>query len=459
MNIKKATILAGLTLMSTQAYAANWLALQGTEKPNASARAKVWGFVQPEYQKTDGGELKAGPFSGQIMSPNVIRPDNTSTETFNIRRARIGVRGTGFPLDDKVNYFLLAEMGHNGITKLGKTGVALTDASITLNHIPGARVRVGQFKTPTAEEGLQAIHVFNYVNFTNVTNQMMLERYTDGDGSEVNGQPEFLADGVTPNPKWKPTGRFNGINGSVGAFRDQGIQVFDTFKVNKWEHSYAVMYGNGNGINREDNNNDKDTYVYWSSELLFGGKGARRQGLKMFAWNQSGTRTLTTSDAKGKGDYDRTRNGLGLTFLKGKYRAAAEYMTADGMIFNGSDGGAIPGSTNNAGDAQADINVLTEDKADGYYIDFGYKIIPKLELDLRYDVLNRGTETTAGERTFETITVGAQYFFNKKSRMTFNYEIRDQDAPGVPQSGAGSAPNQIADSLDDLLSLQLLVIF
>jgi len=456
MKLKKLTLLASLALFSTQTYAANWLALQGTEAPGAAPRAKLWGFVQPEYQSTDGGVLKAGPFKGQIMSPNVIRPDNTSTETFNMRRARIGVRGTGFPLDDKVNYFVLAELGHNGITKNGKTGVALTDASITLNHINGARIRVGQFKTPGSEEGLQAIHVFNYTNFTNVTNQMLLERYTDGDGSEVNGQPEFLADGITPNPKFKTGGTFNGINSSVGAFRDQGIQVFNTFKMNDWEHSYAVMYGNGNGINRTDNNDEKDTYIYWSSELVYGGKGGRRQGLKMFAWNQSGTRTLTTSDALGKGNYDRDRSGLGVTFLKGKYRAAFEYITADGMIFNGSDAGAIPGATNNAGDAKSDINVLTEGEADGYYVDFGYKVMPNLELDIRYDVLNRGTETSAGERTFETVTLGAQYFFNKKTRVTFNYEIRDQEAPNLPSADPA---NLIADSLDDLMSIQLLAIF
>ena len=448
MKLKKLTLLASLALFSTQTYAANWLALQGTEAPGSAPRAKIWGFVQPEYQSTDGGTLPAGtPFAGQILSPNVIRPDNTSTETFNIRRARIGVRGTGFPLDDKVNYFILAEFGHNGITKLGNTGVALTDASITLNHINGARIRVGQFKTPGSEEGLAAIHVFNYNNFTNVTNQMLLERYTDGDGSEVDGKP-LAAGGLD--------GRFNGINGSVGAFRDQGIQVFNTFKMNDWEHSYAVMYGNGNGINRGDNNDEKDTYIYWSSELVYGGKGGRRQGLKMYAWNQSGTRTLTTSDALGKGDYDRDRSGLGVTFLKGKYRAAAEYITADGMIFNGSDLGAIPGATNNAGDNKSDINILTEDKADGYYVDFGYKVIPNLELDIRYDVLNRGTETAAGERKLETVTLGAQYFFNKKTRVTFNYEIRDAEAPNLPSTHNA---NKIGSSLDDLMSISFLAIF
>lgn len=444
MNIKKITLMAGLSLMSTQLLASNWLSLQGTEPESSAPRAKLWGFIQPEYQNTGGGELADGPFKGQVMSPNLVKPDNKSDNAFNIRRARIGVRGTGFPLDPKVNYFFLAEFGNNGITAKTKSG-QLTDASVTFNHIKGARIRVGQFKTPTAEEGLQAIHVFNYVNFTSGTDQLLLERFTDGDGSDGDGKPVGGGGLVTTNP--------NGLNGSVGAFRDVGVQVFDTFKKGNWEHSYAVMYGNGNGINRSDNDDNKDTYLYWSSERVYAGKGPRRQGMKLFAWSQSGKRTLTTS---GAGEYDRDRSGIGMTYLKGKYRAAAEYITADGMIFNGSDAGAVPGSKNNAGDNIATVNILTEGEADTYYVDFGYKVLPNLELDLRYDVLNRGTETAAGERQFDTVTLGAQYFFNKKSRMTFNYEIRNQDAPGFPDT---APPNLIADGLDDRFSLQWLVIF
>ncbi len=446
MKFKKSTLILSLSLISAPTYAANWLSLQGLEKSGSSVRAKVWGFVQPEYTNISGTKLKAGPFKGQNMAPNMVGPDNKSSDTFNIRRARIGVRGTGFPLDDNVNYFFLAEFGNNGITKPAKTGVLITDASVTLNHVPNAHIRVGQFKTPGSEEGLQAIHVFNYINFTNISNQMMLERFTNGDGSDGNGKPAI-------DPTAKISTDVNGLNGSVGAFRDIGVQVFNTFKVKDWEHSYAVMIGNGNGISRTDNDDNKETYLYWSSELVYGGSGPRRQGMKLFAWNQSGKRTLTTS---GAGEYDRDRLGFGFTFLKDKYRAAAEYMTADGMIFNGSDGGAVPGSKNNAGDNISQLNVLTDDKADGYYIDFGYKVLSNLELDIRYDVLNRGTETKTGERVFDTVTLGAQYFFNKKSRLTFNYEIRNQEAPGFPDS---APPNQIADTLDDRLSLQLLVIF
>jgi len=145
-----------------------------------------------------------------------------------------------------------------------------------------------------------------------------------------------------------------------------------------------------------------------------------------------------------------------VSFQTDRYRAAAEYITADGMIFNGSDLGAIPGASNNAGDNTADINILTEDKADGYYVDFGYKVLPKLELDIRYDVLNRGTEVAANERKFDTVTLGAQYFFNKKTRVTFNYEIRNQEAPNLASTHNA---NKIANSLDDLMSVSFLAIF
>ncbi len=442
MNFKKKLFISSivtilLTGMST-VHSTNWLSLQGTEPDGQSARARVWGFIQPEYQSTDGTKLKGGPWRDQNAIFNQIAPDLKSDSTFSIRRARIGVRGTGFPLDNKVNYFFLAEFGNNGITRAGgqQGGAKITDASVTLSHIPGARIRVGQFKTPGAEEGLQAIHVFDYINFTNATNGLLLERFFNSDGSVDGGG--------------------NGPNGSVGAFRDVGIQVFNTFKFGSWEHSYAVMYGNGNGIARGDNDDNKETYLYWSSELVFGGKGGRRQGWKMFVWNQDGKRTILAGNPQTVGEFDRTRTGLGTTFRKDKYRAAFEYMTADGMIFNGTDGGTLPGATSNDGTQTASFNMETKGEADGYYGHFGYAITPSLELDLRYDVYNRMTDVAAKERQFTTTTLGAQYFFNKKSRAIINYEFRDAEAPNLPGT---APPNQIGESLDDRLSAQLLVIF
>ncbi len=449
---------ASALLASGEALAVNWLKMQGTEPPGAAARARVWGFIQPEYQQTKGTKLRAGGWAGQRAIFNQVRPDLKSDSGFNIIRARLGVRGTGFPLDSKVNYFFLMEAGNNGITRQGGGSVKITDASVTLNHIKGLRIRIGQFKTPGADEGLRAIHVFDYINFTNATNQLLLERFFDGDGSQdAPGQP------------------VNRPNGPVSAFRDVGIQLFDWFTTGSWEHTYAVMVGNGNGITRGDNDDNRELYLYWASELLFPGaspfpsgahlappswsadhhgpRGARYQGLKLFAWYQDGKRTLTKENP---GEYDRTRWGFGFTYRKGKWRGGAEYIRAKGMIFSGTDGGALPGAANNAGTAVADFNVVTDGKADGWYVDVGYLVHPTVELDLRYDVLNRNTQSASLERQFETWTLGMQYFFNKKSRLILNYEFRDAEAPNLP----GTHPaNRILSGMDDRLSGQLLIIF
>lgn len=430
-TFKTGTVLGAL-LLAGQAHSANWLMLQGTEPAGSAEMAKVWGFVQPEYQSTSGTELRAGPFSGQSAVFNQIGPDLKTESQFNIRRARLGVRGAGFPLDSNVNYFFLVEAGNNAITRNGGGSVKVTDASVTFNHINGARFRIGQFKYPGSEEGLQAIHVFDYINFTNVTNGLLLERFYDGDGSDTQSA--------------------NSPNGAVGAFRDVGVQVFDTFKHNDWEHSYALMAGNGNGIARGDNDDNKDVYLYWSSAKVFSGQGPRRDDWKLFAWSQQGKRTLVNLDQ----EFDRDRWGVGTTFRKDRYRAAFEYIKADGMVADGTDGGAVPGSRNNADTATASWNVATDGEADGWYAHFGYAVTPKWELDIRYDVLNRVTNVAAAERQFETLTLGAQYFVNRKTRVIFNYEIRDAEAPNL----AGTAvPNRILDGIDNRVAVQVLAIF
>ena len=146
---------------------------------------------------------------------------------------------------------------------------------MTLNQIPHARVRIGEFKYPGEEEGLQAIHVFNYINFTSVTDQLLLERFFDGDGSNTQNENEPVA---------------------FGAFRDIGVQVFDWFDWLGWEHTYAAMVGNGNGLDRTDNNNNKDYYLYWASEKVFDNStGPRRQGWKLLAWYEKANVPWSTS--------------------------------------------------------------------------------------------------------------------------------------------------------------------
>jgi hypothetical protein len=469
MNHKKKLLIKaiGATLLTcaSSVQAANWLMLQGTEPAGAAARAKVWGFAQVQYQK-DNSDPNA---KGEYNPPKLIGPSLNSQDQFTVNRARIGVRGTGLPLDSNVNYFFLAEFGNNGITAPGDRNVRLTDASVTLNHIPGARVRAGLFKTPGAEEGLQAIHVFDYINFTTVTRQLLLERFPN-DVYTPNA-------GVTTLPATTGLGAFDK---SVGAFRDTGIQVFDTFKVGKWEHSYAIMVGNGNGLNFGNGDGNYDKYIYWSSENVFGGKGGRREGLKMFAWAQTGKRLLdntndftsvTTStpvlDSTGTPtvntiettvdtpihnptEFDRDRAGVGIKYLKKPWRVSAEYMKGEGMIFVGPDkpsydlNGAKPGGDGSDG------------KASGYYVEGGWYIPgTNWEVDLRYDFYDR-LENDALEMEFKTVTVGAQYHINKKTRI--NMEVADRSFEAI-NFASGAGPNANLDDVDKRFAVQLTHIF
>jgi hypothetical protein len=434
-KLKKVLIAAGLVncLLFSPVYAANWLMLQGTEPDSSAPRAKLWGFIQAQYQKDNSASN-----GGTYVPPKLIGPNLTSQEQFNINRARIGVRGTGFPLDGKVNYFFLAEFGNNGITAPGDRNVRVTDASITLNQIEGARVRFGLFKTPGFEEGLQAIHVFDYINFTTVANQLMLERFP------VRGVGTNLPPITLP----APAATLGAFDRSVGAFRDVGIQVFNTFNVGDWEHSYAIMYGNGNGLNFGDNDDNKETYLYWSSEQVYKGKGGRRQGLKLFAWNQSGKRYLDAGS--GSAEHDRDRSGFGFKFLKKPWRVSAEYLKGEGMIFQGPDKATF--DLNGAG-ANGDG---ADGKADGYYVEGGWYIPgTKWEIDLRHDIYNRLTGDQF-EVKFTTTTFGAQYHINKKTRV--NMEFSDREAEAV-NFAATAGPNGNLSGVGGRFALQLTHIF
>ncbi len=444
--LKKAIITAacaGGILAAGQAQAANWLMLQGTEKPGAAARAKLWGFIQVQYQNDTSDANGAGGY----IPPKLIGPNLTSQSAFNVNRARIGVRGTGMPLDSKVNYFVLLEFGNNAITEPHSSFTKATDASITFNHIPGARVRTGLFKTPGAEEGLQAIHVFDYINFTSVSNQLLLERF-----------PNKSYTANIPAQTLPPTSSLQGFDDSVSAFRDVGIQVFDSFLLGTskdWDLSYALMVGNGNGLNFSDNNSSKEFYGYVSAEKIYGGtKGPFRDGMKFLAWTQNGVRTYDGNNDGAYEDYDRDRWGVGFKYKRQAWRATAEYMAGDGMILVGVANPSF-GMGKAAGKPGVAGNGLLG-KADGYYLEGGYRIgKSNWELDLRYDAYNR-LKDDKFEVNFNTWTMGAQYFFNKKTRITFNYSFRDYNAGNFSD---GKGPNAQLDGVNDRAAVQVTHIF
>ena len=219
MNKKRiiSLIILFFIIFGTNASAQNWFKVQGTESKDAPP-VNLWGFIQPTYYYDQSDVSEDASFQ---------------KNEFNLRRARLGVRGAVPKTDRNVNYFLLTEWGHNGVTQdpngLEGNFAALTDASVTLNYIPALRLRFGQFKLPLGFDGLQAIQAHSYIEFSDVYAEMMMQRF--------------------------------GLNRSVGAYRDIGAQVFGwrNFGDKKsFELAYAFIIANGNGINAQDNDANKD---------------------------------------------------------------------------------------------------------------------------------------------------------------------------------------------------------
>lgn len=438
-----------LLASSTQASGADWLMIQGTEPafaapegiivPNRSKVPKIWGFVQTNYRK-DFGTLKINP-AGINQTPfSLLNPDVKSQSGFNIFRARLAARGI-IDNENKVNYFVMTEFANNGITNPAshKTGTYITDASVTLKHIPYANIRIGRFKYPGSEEGQQAVFVSPYVSFTTMTDQQMLERSIRNVGEVQTGGKA----GGAATTHYTSTS----IDNPVGAFRDTGVEIFDTVGfAQNWAASYAYMYGNGTGITNETSSEQATHYAYLALEQTYGGKGYFTEAMKFYAWGQTGERQLL-SNVDGMIQADRSRYGLGMTYYRYGLRFEAEYIRAKGMIFTGAkDVDANP----NVNNWQFQFAVGKQNRADGGYINLQYEVLrKKVEIFGRFDFQNRLTNDVKAEREFRTTTIGASYRFKGATRLDVNYAFRDINAPG------NAAAQTVVDNVGDRLEVQV----
>lgn len=452
-----AALAAGIGGGASTAEASNWILLQGTEPFGKAHTLQMWGFLQPTYRHIDDSEKieHPGGIDGYRPIFNTLGPARDSSQSFSLFRARLGARGVMHPVNDKINYFFLAEFGQNGITRLSDPGAGsyqpqLTDASVTFRHLagggsadpwkPGVSFRFGQFKMPLADEGSRGIMSFDYINFSEVTRQQVLERFIRANsGSDA------------------------GIDGAISAFRDIGLQLFDEIKLSdKWEATWAAAVGNGNGINRLDNDEDLELYLRAQTAYVFDGVargGPRREDLKLFAWAQQGERRFD-SDANGIAEeYERNRYGAGFHFYKQPYRLSGEYIWGHGMVFNGAappvSDPRFPGPS-----ATPQIAPGEDNEFNGWYVEGAYFPIPnKFGVQARYDVLNRlsGTSdnyTDADERKFETLTLGLQYWDHPaKGQWTLNYRFRDLSAPD------NDVADTVGESMGNEIGIQYFLLF
>lgn len=402
--------------------AANWLMIQGTEK---KVGHRPWGFAQVRYEHNEGDELVGN--DGKNKTPfSYIRPDLEDQSDLQLARLRVGMRGV-LDEDNKINYFFLTELAPNGVN--GPLGYSkdtyLVDSSLTFKHLP-LYVRIGLFKYAGSEEGNMARFVSPFINFSNVGNQLMLERFVKTDGLS------------------EPTQ-------GVGAYRDMGVQVFQAFKLDEKSNlTLSYMIGNGTGLEFNSINKDNYTnYFYASYENILGkGKGYHQESFKVYAWLQDGKRELLVNGENES--FQRDRYGLGFTYFLNKLRVEAEWMRGEGMILGGvKDVNTDPSSQT----WQYIMKPGKENKGEGYYLLSTYEIFKSFELLARYDRYNRLTNDSLAYRRLESITTGFSYRFKGYNRLDVNYAFNTIEAPKN-----ATADDLLDENVGNLLSVQLTIV-
>lgn len=399
-----------LLLWIGAAMAADWLQLQGTEAEDAALRP--WGFVQVLGEGVVAGEPVSGlssetlaPFNGELANFNRVGGD--ATYGLSVRRARLGLRGAVPNTEGKVAYLVAAELGDNGLTRLDP--VVLTDASLTLSYLPGARLRVGQFKLPLGEEALEMNPIAaEFINFSAATSQLLLENPS--------------ADGV--------------YTGGASGFRGVGAQVFDSFEVGPGALSYALMVSDGR-VGAPDDARDLTGRLSWSPRVWGGPRDPHREELSLFAFWQEGQRTLADEPTR------RSRRGVGVQLQRAGFHARAEAIAARGAIELG---------TNPPFPSQP-VAISADGVAAGGYAFLHYERA-QLGGGLRYDTLWRLYDSPADLRELHTLSADLQWSFNPRARVLLDYEHRLLLAPG-----ASADAQAIGDSMGDRVSVMVSAVF
>lgn len=400
------------TLIASPARAADWPIIQGTEEGQPEGAVRPFGFVQVTGEwalggRVDGLRSKAlVPFNGQRPTFNAINDD--STWGLAVRRARPGLRGAIPGTDRRISYFVLAELGSAAIAREGPT---LTDAAITLSYIPGARLRVGQFKLPMMDETVEANPLAaEWINFSLPASALMLE-------NEVQ------------------KGRY--VGGASG-FRDVGVEAFDTFRWNKLALSYAAMVSNGN--RRLEGDDAKDVTVRTAVSWVFSGADhdPHRQELSFFVWTQRGERTIDGVDTQ------RVRSGTGIHLEKDPIRFRAEAVYASGALLLGQNP-PFPGQP---------IAVADDGRALGFYAQGRVRVLGRFLVGVRYEELRRQLDDRAALRVYRGLSPLIEYDVVPRARLQLTYDHRWFSAPH------GSADAQtIARAAGDRAAAQVTVVF
>lgn len=439
--------------------AADWIMQQGTEPADTGAYrffGAGWLTYANNYgcdafsglrapNGTPNGSPSGGPAlnNGEYHNACVVPPEFGDTRETNLDNLTAGIRGNLIP--GRINYFFAANAGQNFFNYLPfqtsrHVVASVQDASLTFSYIPGARVRVGLFKKPGPEE-IQRAAPPEFIFVSASLAQWQQEIFVRSNAYFRTGLP-------IPGQGYLGGVASYGYDADLG--RDWGVQAFDSFKLDRWTLSYALMWGWGNGIHlRENLNPHKDVNAELVAEYdLPGGQGPNKHGIKAYGYYQQGQRQFEINAAGTESEaFDRIRYGVGVRALgelfgegNGRHRVGFDAMYGQGMIFTTPSGNVVDG---NFGDGNLSIAAERGNKARGYTIDYGYYLGDKWRFDLRWG-LNQTLYSTAGvwqpadERRVEEWTLGVTHFFMPNLQLSANYQFRDFQAPTAVQPVANT---------------------
>lgn len=280
---------------------------------------------------------------------------------FDVRRARLGLKGA---ITHDWDYELLVEFAGNPF---------LLDGYTTYKFADYLKVSVGQFKIPFSLESLSSDSQSELIDHSQV------EEALTAHSKDVLGNQN---------------GRGIGAQISGSFFKVNDNYLFD----------YAIGVFDGNGINKTDNNNNKD---------IAGRLTVHPVANLALSYNfYSGHASLGTPLV----NQVRNRRGVDARYVYGPLSLTAEYdRGTDGII-----------------------------DREGWYGQAAYYIFPKkLQVAVKYDTYDP-TKTNSLDQTHWYVG-GVNYFFNSWTKLAVDYTYKREQAP--------------AQTLNNLLSAQLQVSF
>lgn len=408
-------LLASLLLFAGPTLGADWLSLQGTEPEGEAGKLRLWGFVQTSYEGyvADAVTGLDGPLAaheGRVSSVNHVW--GPSRLAFRVNRARVAIRGHLPGTEGRVSTFNALEVGQNGLTA-GPNGYQpnLVDASIAL-HAPehGLHLRLGKFKTPLADESMEAVFLTAAtIRFSVVTARLLMER---------------------------PTGPDRTLTGPVSGFRDVGAQLFGVHDLGPTQLSWAAFVSNGTpGLTDEDERKDL-TGRLQLSWLPGKRRPARREEISGWIYGQTGHRRVEADHVT-----RRTRLGAGAHLRLAGWRARIEGVYANGMIFTGRKPPFAGGALSFDPDADAwGLTALLTYRIQGIY-----------EVGVMAAHLDQDPDGGPDRRVFDEATFLLRWHPARAFTAALNVTLRRAEAP----DGAPADVQTVLDSMGPYVGLEI----